>query len=155
MADKPDFDVATVHEFFSVECFNKAWELIEKPDRTPAEDEEMIRLSLTSHWHWTQSQDCAATNTAVGYWQTSRIYAILGLADNARRYAHLSLEASSSEGALPFCLGYAYEALARAESVAGDHEKMNGYLEDARRAADRIPKADVKQQLLNDLATIS
>ena len=154
MADMPDFDVASAHKYFSVECFNKAWGLIDKPDRTPEEDEDMIRLSLASHWHWTQREDCTATNTSVAYWQTSRIYAILGLADDAGRYAHLCLEASKGEGALPFCPGYAYEALARAESVAGDHEKMKADLEDARKAAEAIPNADAKKQLLDDLAAI-
>lgn len=154
MADEPGFDVASAHEHFSVTCFNKAWELIAKPSRTPEEDEDMVRLSLASHWHWTQRQDCTATNASVGYWQTSRIYAILGSADNARRYGHLCLEASKDEGALPFCLGYAYEALARAELVAGNRKQMEAYLEDARRAADTIPKPEVKKQLLADLATI-
>lgn len=154
MADVPDFDVAKVHEYFSVTCFNKAWELIEKPTRTPEEDEDMVRLSLASHWHWTQRQDCTVTNASVGYWQTSRIYAILGLADNARRYGHLCLAASKDKEALPFCLGYAYEALARAELVAGNHKKMAEHLEAAQKAADTIPNADAKKQLLGDLATI-
>lgn len=154
MTEKPSFDVASAHEFFSVECFNRAWELMKKPERTPEEDEDMIRLSLASHWHWTQRPDCTATNSSVGYWQTSRIYAILGLAANARRYGDLCLAASKEEGALPFCPGYAYEALARAESVAGDHKKMNAYLKAAREAAESIPNADAKKQLLDDLATI-
>jgi hypothetical protein len=154
MADEPDFDVASVHEYFSVTCFNRAWELIEKPDRTPEDDEDMVRLSLASHWHWTQRQDCTVTNASVGYWQTSRIYAILGSADNARRYGHLCLAVSKDKEALPFCLGYAYEALARAELVAGDRQKMEEHLAAARKAAETIPKADVRKQLLDDLATI-
>jgi hypothetical protein len=154
MADEPDFDVAKAHEHFSVTCFNKAWELIEKPDRTPEEDEDMVRTSLASHWHWTQREDCTATNASVGYWQTSRIYAILGSADNARRYGHLCLETAKDKEALPFCLGYAYEALARAELVARDRKKMEEYLQEARTAADNIPNADAKKRLLDDLATI-
>jgi hypothetical protein len=52
----------------------------------------MIRLSLASHWHWTQREDCAVTNISVAYWRTSRIYAVLGQAENARRYAEMCLE---------------------------------------------------------------
>jgi hypothetical protein len=154
MPKKPDFDVDAAHRHFSAECFNQAWELMDKPNRTAAEDEEMIRLSLASTWHWTQREDCAPTNMSVGYWQTSRIYAMLGQADNARRYSQLCLEASQGEDIPPFYLGYAYEALARVESVAGNHAKMEQYLREARRVADTIPKPDAKQILLDDLDTI-
>lgn len=46
--EKP-VDVAAAHRYFSVECFNRAWDLIDKPDRTELDDEEMVRLSLASH----------------------------------------------------------------------------------------------------------
>jgi hypothetical protein len=154
MADVPDFDAASAHKYFSAHCFNKAWELMDKPDRTPEEDEQMIRLSLASHWHWTQRKDCNATNTSVAHWQTSRIYAILEMAGDARRYGQLALDACESKDILPFCRGYAYEALARAESVGGNTVKMKGYIEKAREAAETIPDPDTKKRLLEDLATI-
>jgi hypothetical protein len=151
---EPEFDLDVAHKYFSAQCFNQAWELMDKAGRTPDEDEQMVRLSLASHWHWTQRPDCSATNASVGYWQTSRIYAMLGQADNARRYGRLSLEAGQGEGALPFCVGYAYEALARAESVAGNRGKMAEYLREARRAAEGLPDPDTKKRLLADLDTI-
>ncbi len=52
------FDVEAAHAHFSKACFNAARALIEKPDRTPAEGEEMIRLNQASLWHWTQRPDC-------------------------------------------------------------------------------------------------
>jgi hypothetical protein len=154
MADKTDFDLQAAHRFFATECFNRAWDLIDKAARTPDEDEQMIRLSLASTWHWTQQDDCTPTNLSVGYWQTSRIYAILGQADNARRYGRLCLAISQGEGILPFYLGYAYEALARAESVAGNAQQRDAYLATAREVAGRMPDLDARQALLDDLATI-
>ena len=53
MADTPDFDTEQAHRYFSTHCFNMAWQLIEKPDRTPEDDEQMIRLAQASLWHWT------------------------------------------------------------------------------------------------------
>jgi len=155
MDKKPDFDLQAAHRYFSALCFNQAWELIEKPERTPAEDEEMIRLGLASTWHWTQREDCTQTNLSIGYWQTSRIYAMLGQADNARRYGHLCLAASQAEDVPPFYLGYAYEALARAEAVAGDGEHMEEYLAEAHRVAGTVPDDDARQMLLDDLAAIA
>ena len=91
MSNEPGFDVVAAHKYFSTFCFNSAWDLMDKSERTAAEDEEMLRLSLASTWHWSQREDCTQANLSVGYWQTSRIYATLGQADNARRHGQLSL----------------------------------------------------------------
>ncbi len=155
MSEGPGLDLQAAHRYFSAACFNQAWDLIDKAERTPGEDERMLQLSLASTWHWTQRSDCAPSNLSVGYWQTSRIYAILGQADNARRYGLMSLDACQHEGVLPFYLGYAYEALARAEMVAGDREKMMGYLAQANDALERITEDDEARSMLqNDLKTI-
>ena len=154
MAAKSDLDQKAAHKYFSANCFNKAWDLIDKPDRTPEEDEEMIRLSLASHYHWTQRDDYSLTSASVGHWQTSRIYAILGLAENARRYGQLCLEASRAEDVLPFYLGYAFEALARAEAVAGDRDKSEEFISEAKAAAEKVKKSEDRKALLDDLRTI-
>ena len=155
MAKQPDFDVDAAHRTFSGQCFNSAWDLLDKTDRTAEEDEEMIRLSQASIWHWTQREDCTETSMSVGYWQASRIYAVLGQADNARRYAQLCLDHSQGEEILLFYLGYAYEALARAESVAGNRDKTKEYLGEARQMVDALPDDESKKALLDDLDTIA
>ena len=114
----------------------------------------MLLLSMASAWHWTQRADCTAQNMSVAYWQLARVYALLKQADNARRYGELSLEKSKSEGIPPFYLGYAHEALARAEMVAGNKKKVAEYLAEARRAAERVTDAEAKKMLLADLETI-
>lgn len=154
MSNQPPFDLAAAHKYFSVDCFNRAWDLIDKPNRTPEENEEMLRLSLASTWHWTQRSGCTPTNLSVSLWQTARIYALLGQADNARRYGQLCLGVSQQEGAQPFCLGFAYEALARAEMVAGNRTQMDAYLQTAHRLAERLTDPEDKKMLLNDLNTI-
>ena len=153
MAKKPEFDLTAAHKFFSTHCFNKAWDLIDQPSRTPEQDEEMIRLSLASTWHWKQRDDCTQVNLSVSFWQTSRIYSILGQVDNARRYARLCLDASQGEDVSQFYLGYAYEAMARAESLFGDTQ-VEQYLEKARNIAAAMSDSDEKQMLLDDLAAI-
>ena len=154
MAKKPDFDLTAAHKFFSTHCFNKAWDLIDQPSRTPEEDEEMIRLSLTSAWHWKQRDDCTQVNLSVSFWQTSRIYSILGQVDNAHRYARLCLDASQGEDVTQFYLGYAYEAMARAEALVGNTAQMEQYLNQARKIAAVMSDSDEKQMLLDDLAAI-
>jgi hypothetical protein len=155
MAEKPDIDLQAAHKYFSAQCFNAAWDLMEKTDRSPEEDEQMIRLSQASHWHWTRREDYSDKEKSIAYWQTSRIYAILGLADNARRYGQLCLAASRDEELPPFCLGYAYEALARAESAAKNKEQMQVYLQQAREAAERMSDPETRKQFEDDLGSIA
>ena len=69
----------------------------------------MLLLNLASLWHWTQRPDCTPGNLSNGYWQLSRIYALLGQADAAQQYGQLCLKSSQGEGTLPFHLGYAYD----------------------------------------------
>ncbi|HEY44038.1 MAG TPA: hypothetical protein G4O11_08665 [Anaerolineae bacterium] len=154
MAKQPDFDLQVAHKFFAATCFNEAWGLIEKPDRTAEEDEEMIRLSLSSTWHWTQRDDYTNQNMSIAYWQTSRIYSILGQARNSMRYAQLCLDVSQGDDIPPFYLGFAYEALARAESVAGNQEKVEQYIDKARDIAARLTNEEEKKILEQDLNTI-
>lgn len=154
MPNPPNFDLAEAHRYFAVSCFNRTWELINRPDRTTAEDEEMIRLSLASLWHWTQHPDCTATNRAIGCWQVARVYTLAGQLENAGRYGHLALEASLEEGVEPVYQGYAYEALARAEAAAGAREQSAAYLELAHQAAARTTDPEDRQQLLDDLDTV-
>ena len=155
MENKPEFDLQSAHKYFSSACFNQAWDLIDKPDRTLEEDEAMIRLCLSSTWHWTQRQDCTDKNLSVSFWQAARIYAILGQADNARRYGQMSLEAGKRGLLTPFYMGYAYEALARAEMVAGNHKAMNEYLAKAIKYTEAVIDPEEKKLLLDDLEKIS
>jgi hypothetical protein len=152
VAQDPGFDVGKAHRYFSAFCFNTAWEFIEKPNRTPDEDEQMICLSQASIWHWTQRNDCISRNLSVGYWQASRVHAIAGRTDGARRYAELCLKHSQKEK--PFFLCYAYEALARAEKLAGNAGLATKYRGEAVRLAESVEEADDRKLLTDDLATI-
>jgi hypothetical protein len=154
MPQQPSFDVEAAHRYFAADCFNKAWDLIDKADRTAEEGEQMLRLSLASHWHWTQRPDYDAGKASIGYWQTSRVCALLGQAANARRYGQLCLEASGGTGTELFHEAYAYEALARAAGLAGDAAERDEYLAKARGVARRMTDAETSQALLDDLATI-
>jgi hypothetical protein len=154
MPKKADFDLQAAHKYFSAECFNRAWDYIDKPMRKQSEDESMLQLSLTALWHWTQRKDCTPTNLSIGYWQVSRVYALLRQAENARRYGNLCLEVSQGEDVASFYRGYAYESLARAEMVSGNMDQMEKHLIQAHQIATALPDAEEKKMLLKDLATI-
>ncbi len=151
MADKPAFDLQAAHRFFAADCFNRVWELLDKAARTAEDNEEMIRLAIASHWHWTQRPDCTAENLSISYWQIARVYAVLGQADNSRRYAERCLAVSQEPEVAPFFAGYAYEALARAEYVAGDRDLVDRYVREARTLAGQVSDPEERTLLLDDL----
>lgn len=148
MADAPPFETAPAHRYFSAGCFNETWVLIDKPDRSPEDNEQMIRLAQASLWHWTQRPDCNDTNLSVGYWLASRVHALVGEPDNARKYARLCQDKAPDE---PFYQGYACEAMARAEIVAGNNADGREHLEKAWHFAERVADPEEKQMLVDDL----
>lgn len=152
MNSNPTLDTDAAHRYFSAFCFNQAWTLIDKSDRTPAENEQMIQLAQASLWHWTQREDCTERNLSISYWQLSRIYVLVGEAENARKYAVQCRQVTPTDDL--FCLGYAYEASARAELLSNDAKTAESYLNKANEIASQIDKAEDRQLLLDDLKTI-
>jgi tetratricopeptide (TPR) repeat protein len=149
-----DLDQQAAHRYFSVECFNRAWDLIDKDDRSKDDDDEMLQLGMVSLWHWKQRPDCSEQNLSIGYWQVSRIFSLLEQGENALHYGQLCLQASQGDSVPPFYLGYAYEALARAEKVSGNGEKADDYLQQARDLAKKIEDLEEMNLLMADLKTI-
>ncbi len=147
------FDLAAAHKFFAASCFNNAWTYIEKPERTADDNEQMLALAHASVWHWSQREDCQPRNLSIGYWQLSRVYALIRHSERAAHYGHLCLVASMDEP--PFFMGYAHEALARAAAIQGDLRLMSEHLAQARMLAELVKVPDDRQLLVADLETIS
>jgi hypothetical protein len=148
----PNINEADAHRFFSASCFNRAWDLIDKAGRTEAENEQMLLLSQSSLWHWTQRHDCTPRNLSIGYWQLSRVYALLGRAEDARASAEVCLR--HSEGQAPFYIGYAHEALARSAAVAGDDAEKSRHLEQATRYLAEVTDERDRAPLRADLESL-
>jgi hypothetical protein len=111
-------------------------------------------LNLILTWRWSQRPDRTAENTSASYWQIARVYTLVGQTENARRYGHLCLDLSRGEGVAPFYLGYAYEALARAEAAAGERAKASDLVKEVRKIAEQIEAVEEKQMLVTDLDAI-
>ena len=138
----------------AVQLYNKTWTLIEKPDRTQDEDDEMLHCAHASRYHW--GEIGTAANRARGEWQCSRVYAILGRTEPALHHARrcLGLVESFPDDMEEFDLPAAYEALARASSVAGDFDEARRYTELGRGACARISDEDDRVHIEADLASI-
>jgi hypothetical protein len=152
MAKAPNFDLEAAHKYFAAYCFNRAWDLIEKKDRTPEDDRMMVSLNQASLFHWSQRPDNDDKRRSVGYWQASRIQALLGNAAEAHRYADVCL--SYSQELEPFYLGYAFEALARAAKLIGNTAESKQFLAAAAAQADRVSRKEDRALLESDLDSL-
>lgn len=138
-----------------IELFNKAWALMEKPDRSPEADDELLHCAHASAYHWLQVG--TAANRARSEWQCSRVYAVLGRAEPALHHARRCLELceSAPDEIEEFDLPLAFEALARAHAVAGDEIQAREWLDRARAAGEKIVDEDDRVLLEADLANIT
>jgi hypothetical protein len=137
-----------------VDLFNHVWTLMETPERTPAQDDEMIHAAHASRHHWAAVGTDA--NLARGEWQVSRVYATLGRGEPAIYHAERCLaycEASPDDIA-DWDLPYAYEALSRAHLTAGNQDEAERYAARARELGARVEDEHDREHLEEDLATL-
>lgn len=136
----------------AVECFNGTWHLLLKERRTPEQDLEMIHMAHASRYHWGVVGTPA--NLAIGEWQLSRVYAVLRRPEPALYHAAQALRLCRDEGLRDFYLAFAYEALARASSVAGKPRDMRRFLALGRKAAEDIVEQEDRDLFYRDLESI-
>lgn len=132
--------------------FNATWTLIEKPDRSVAEDDLMIHTSHASAYHWRQVGTPA--NFARSEWQCSRVYALLGRGEPSLHHARRALDICTDNGIGGWDLAFAYEALARGHAVAGEAEAARSWTEQALAALDDVADQRDQALVLSDLETI-
>jgi hypothetical protein len=140
------------HRKIGSDLFNYTWSLLEQKDRSPEVADEMLHAAHASRFHWGHAGK--QLNRSVGEWQVSRVYSTLGRAEPALYHARRALETAQSGRLSSFYLAYAYEAMARASAVSGEHRARNRYLREARRVGAMVRDRDDRRMLLDDLATI-
>jgi DNA-binding transcriptional MerR regulator len=146
-------DDKDLHRHWGKTLFNDTWRLMEKEDRTPDEDAQMIHQAHASAYHWLQAG--GPEHFARSHWQCSRVYCVLGRGEPALYHARFVLDLCQRHGIGDWDLAFAYEALARAHAVAGDKDEARRWLELARLASADIAEDDDRELLLSDLETIS
>lgn len=143
---------AASHRQVAVELFNRTWELLDKDQRTDAEDAEMLTATFGSRYHWHQVGD--AKNFSVSDWQVSRVACVLGYPDLAYEYGRRCLEGASAANLDSFYVGYGHEALARAARLAGNRDEVRHQLAAARELLDQVVDSSARDLLAADLADL-
>jgi len=136
----------------AADLFNHTWTLLEKPDRTPDEDDEMIHGAHASRFHWGEVGE--PVHRARGEWQCARVYSVLGRGEPALWHARRCLAINEAIGSADFDLAAAYEAMARAHLASGDLEAVATWKAKATAALDGIADDDDREIIEGDLATL-
>jgi DNA-binding transcriptional MerR regulator len=154
MGTKAEALDAETQRQLGIDLFNKTWTLMERDDRTPEEDDEMIHCAHASAYHWLQVG--TAANRSRSEWQCSRAHAILGQAEQAVHHARRCREIveANPDDMKDWDLPAAYEALARAYLVHGDPDEARTWASLGREATARIEDDDDRAVIEADFATI-
>jgi hypothetical protein len=144
------------HRAEAVALFNGVWQMLDMENRAPAQDDQMVHAAHASRWHWSQAGELGGDHQlAVGEWQCSRVYSVLGRGEPALHHA-LACLAICQDGALDdWVVAAAYEALARASAVAGKPSEAHSWLAQARTATAAIADPEDRTVIDADLASIA
>jgi len=143
------------HRSLGVALFNHTWTLLETESRDPAQDEEMVHAAHASRWHWSRTGvDDLPQRVAVGEWQCSRVYCVLGRAEPALHHARRSLALAEANDVEDWVYAAACETMARAYRVAGDKAAFAEWRERATSATAAIQDAGDREVIEGDLATL-
>jgi len=149
--EKPD-PIKQAHNYFANDCNNQVWALLDKQDRTPADDEQLLYLAFASAYHW--SQVGSEQNHQRAEWLIARVYTVLANKTEALQHALRCQQLTEQNSPLmeDFDLAYCQECLARAYALNKDKAQFAKYFQAASQAAEKIVNEEDRTQFLSDLS---
>jgi hypothetical protein len=138
---------------FAVDVYNAAWELLDSPDRTREDDDEVLGMAFTSRWHWSQAGG-EDEQLAIGDWFIGHVAAHLGLAEVAQRFSSRALDRVEATGTGGWLLASVYEGMARAAACSGDAEERQRFTALAESALEGIDDPEEREVIEDQLRSI-
>ncbi|MEX0846248.1 MAG: hypothetical protein WD023_00580 [Ilumatobacteraceae bacterium] len=133
------------HRAQAIECNNATWEMI-GGERTPANDEEMLRRAYAAAYHWQRAAGRGPENEVRAQWLLAKVHLLAGHPGMSLEYADACAQQCTDNGLADFDLAYAYEARARALQAMG----RSAEAEVVWAAAKAVPIADPEDQAIVD-----
>ena len=150
MAETKTYTTEEAHKFFAQSINGRVWELLQKLNRSQSENEEMLHGAHACTYHW------KFVGTAVhqqrGEWLISHVHTVLGHGNEALRHAQRCFELTESNRDLmqDFDIAYAFEGMARAQAMLGDHMLAEEFLVLAQQAGNAIADEEDKSIFMGD-----
>ncbi|XFA98524.1 hypothetical protein ACAG96_06585 [Candidatus Izemoplasma sp. B36] len=136
----------------AIKYFNKTWDFIEKEDRSPSENLEMIDLAFKSKYYW--SLVGTKINFIRSNWQISRVFAEANLLEASLYYSKKCLEDTTNEKITGFDLFFAYEANVRVYHLMKRFDLRDNMKVKALESLDTIIKKEDKEYCTSELEKI-
>jgi hypothetical protein len=152
---EPRTEIDVDHRQLGIDLYNRTWKLLEKRNRTRADDDEMLNTTHASAYHWSRAAGTGPENAARSQWQISRVNAVLGRGDAAVYHAERCLEHCTQDGIGDWDLAAAYEAVARAQKLAGNDAEFHRNLELGREALAQIANEEDREHIAEDLDALA
>jgi hypothetical protein len=151
MSEDERYTQAEAHRHFAIQFNGLTWDLLDKAERTAEDDERMLYSAIASCRHWLEAG--TAVHHQRGEWLIARVYSVLGLGEAALRHANRCLELTEAHAGdmADFDRAYAYEALARANAVAGNRDEALRYIKLAEEAGQAIAEEENREIFVGDL----
>ncbi len=142
------------HKQIAINLNQQAWTLLDKEDRSPEENDEMLHVAHASLWHWLQVG--TQVNRQRGLWLVGRVHVLLGNAEAAMRYARQTMDLTEThqEDMADFDHAYASELLARATLLAGEEGDAAALFRKAARLGQLIHGEQNRKIFFSDLGAI-
>jgi hypothetical protein len=140
------------HRYFAVECNNRAWNLAAAPERSPAEDEEMLLQAYAAAFHW--SQVGTPVNIMRADLALAHVHALLGQAALALRYAERTLDFVTQHAVEDWDLAFAHAEMAHAAAGAGDVEQHARHHAAALACGEKIEDEEDRRVFFEEFARI-
>ena len=138
MPDEKTFTESDAHLLFAKQYNGKTWHLLDKPDRTPEENEIMLDYAHASLAHWRVAG--TGVHHQRGEWMIARVHTVLGNGEAALRHARRTAELTElyKSEMSDFDFAFAYECLARAYALNGEKAEAKKFAEMAQKAGEAI-----------------
>lgn len=151
MVDDKTFTLEEASLHFAKTLNGQVWNLLQKAERSPSENELMIYAAYASCYHWLNAGTSLHHQRAE--WLIAHVYTELGMVEPACRHAYRCLDLTNEYAALmqDFDFAYGYEGAARANALAGKKGDARHFLHLAEEAGQAIHDSQDREIFLGDL----
>ncbi|CRK55605.1 hypothetical protein [Alloactinosynnema sp. L-07] len=140
----------TDHRELARTLFNSVWDLLDRTDRGPADDDRMIHMAHASRYHW--GEVGTAQNLIRGEWQCARVYAVLGRSEPALWHGQRALALCKEHGVLVGLIGAARDGVRSGDGLVGEAKVEVGHVDKANEVS--IADPEDRDHLKKDLASV-
>jgi hypothetical protein len=159
MGEENKDEMIDVHKKLAVDLYNAAWALVDKPDRTVDEDDEMVNTAHASAYHWSRLKGAIddlrwRQSVPRSHNQLANVYLALKNAERALYHSNRTVETCKQYGIADFDIAAGYQTLALSYHLAGNAKERDENIRLAITAGNEIAAPGEKEFFFADLVKV-